>query len=76
MTKRERERILGNVRDMYYKIIKHKIGGARMLALEGLAMILAVFFSIPKTLTDEYVARNQDVMDLYNKIRGTEGLGR
>lgn len=44
MTKRERERILRNVRQMYRDILKYKIGGRRMLALEGLGMILATFF--------------------------------
>lgn len=35
MSKRERKRILHNVKQMYRDILKYKIGGRRMLALEG-----------------------------------------
>ena len=76
MTKRERERILRNVRQMYRDILKYKIGGRRMMALEGLSIILAVFFNIPKYHDPVYCTKNKDVIELYNQIRGARGESR
>ena len=76
MTKRARERILRNVRQMYFDIVKYQIGGRRMLALEGLGMILATFFKIPKQHDPIYWERNKAVLDLYNQIRGARGERR
>lgn len=73
---RERERILRNVRQMYFDIVKYQIGGRRMLALEGLGMILATFFKIPKHHDPNYWERNKVVLDLYDKIRGARGESR
>lgn len=74
MTKRERKRILRNVRQTYFDILKHKIGGRRTIALEGLGMVLATFFNIPRNIEKEYAARNRDVIELYDEIRGTRGI--
>lgn len=76
MSKRERKRILRNVKQMYFDIIMHKIGGRRMMALEGLSIILATFFKIPKQHDPIYWERNKAVLDLYNQIRGARGERR
>ena len=47
-----------------------------MLALEGLSIILAVFFNIPKYHDPVYCTKNKDVIELYNQIRGARGESR
>ena len=74
MTKRERKRILRNVRQTYFDILKHKIGARRTTALKGLGMVLATFFNIPRDIGKEYATNNKDVLELYDEIRGTRGI--
>ena len=73
MTKREREQILHNVKQMYFDIIMHKIGGRRMMALEGLIIILATFFNMPRMVDKEWKDKHRDVWELYQEINGNRG---
>lgn len=73
MSKRERKRILRNVKQMYFDIIMHKIGGRRMMALEGLSIILATFFNMPRMVDKEWKDKHRDVWELYQEINGNRG---
>lgn len=43
------------------------------MALEGLSIILATFFNMPKKITDEWKDKHDDVWDLYCEINGMGG---
>lgn len=51
----------------------HKIGGRRMMALEGLSIILATFFNMPRMVDKEWKDKHRDVWDLYQEINGNRG---
>lgn len=74
MSKRERKRILRNVKQMYLDTLKYKVGGKKTVALDGLCVMLATFFNIPRNITQEWKAKNKDVWDLYLEINGTIGI--
>lgn len=73
MSKRERKRILRNVKQMYFDIVKYQIGGRRMMALEGLSIILATFFNMPRMVDKEWKDKHRDVWELYQEINGNRG---